>query len=474
MARALIPDLSFAIGLPPEEAIAYFKSKGFAFTWDWHEMWQEAHTRAFTVAKAMRMDVLQDIRGAVQKALDEGTTFAQFKKELTPLLQEKGWWGRKAVDDEGGQTVQLGSPRRLQTIYQVNLQTAYMAGRYKEQMENVDDRPYWQYVAVLDAVTRPGHRRLHGKVFRADDPFWGSFYPPNGWRCRCRVRALSASEVKARGLDISEGKGQLQDEEVLVSPQTGRKEKVTVYTDPRTGLTVHPDAGWSYNPGRAWMPDLKKYDPYLVTQYEKEVKKERTPKPRLFTHLRNRTLKTIAQASFEEAPDEIRAVVEKCQGSCAVRGTRRNTSFYTLDGTIHLSPTAVRDKNTRTFRHEFGHHVDFDSGHLSEGTVYRKAFHAEEAALQARSSVDEVTMAAGQWHRDEGVSDLFGAVTYNRLVGRFGHWGNYYARRPMGRYWQSFANLFDIYSRPDRSAWEFVQERLPELAAVFEDTIRGL
>lgn len=256
------PDLSFAIGLPPEEAIAYFKSKGFAFTWDWHEMWQEAHARAFTVAKAMRMDVLQDIRDAVQKALDEGTTFAQFKKELTPLLQAKGWWGKKLVGDtEGGKEVQLGSPRRLKTIYQVNLQTAYMAGRYKEQMENMDDRPYWQYVAVLDAVTRPGHRRLHGKVFRADDPFWGSFYPPNGWNCRCRVRALSAEEVGARGLDISEGKGQLQDEEVLVSPQTGRKEKVTVYTDPRTGLTVHPDAGWSYNPGRAaWFPDLNRYD----------------------------------------------------------------------------------------------------------------------------------------------------------------------------------------------------------------------
>ncbi len=256
------PDLIYAFGLKPEKAIEYFKSKGYTFSWNWQDTWQEAHAKAFTVAKAMRMDILQDIRESVQKALDDGITLRQFQKDLTPKLQAKGWWGKKLIGDaEGGQTVQLGSPRRLATIYQVNMQTAYMAGRYKDMMDNVEDRPYWQYVAVLDAKTRPAHRALHGKVFRYDDPFWKSFYPPNGWNCRCRVRALSAADVKERGLEISEGGGSLREEEVLVSQRTGEEAKVTVYRDPKTGLDVYPDAGWSYNPGEAaWFPNLDKYD----------------------------------------------------------------------------------------------------------------------------------------------------------------------------------------------------------------------
>ncbi|HOE18396.1 MAG TPA: phage minor head protein [Syntrophorhabdaceae bacterium] len=184
MAKKTPPDLLHAFGLKPEKAIEYFKSKGYTFSWNWQDTWQEAHAKAFTVAKAMRMDILQDIRESVQKALDDGITFRQFRKDLTPKLQAKGWWGKKLIGDaEGGQTVQLGSPRRLATIYQTNLQTAYMAGRYKEMMDNVEDRPYWQYVAVLDAKTRPAHRALHGKVFRYDDPFWKALYPPNGWNC---------------------------------------------------------------------------------------------------------------------------------------------------------------------------------------------------------------------------------------------------------------------------------------------------
>jgi SPP1 gp7 family putative phage head morphogenesis protein len=275
-------DLKAVFNLPPEKAVAYFKSKGYAFSWDWHEVYEQAHAKAFTVAKAMRMDVLSDIREMVQKALDEGITFAQFKKELTPKLQAKGWWGKKLVGDTtvsgtpirrqdgersvpltstvGGKTVQLGSPYRLRTIYQTNLQSAYMTGRYKAFAENVQNRPYWQYVAVLDSRTRPAHRILHGKVFRADDPFWDTHYPPNGWRCRCRVRALSEGNVTKLGLTPESSEGTLHDEPAQINSR-GDERPVTVYTDPKTKLTMHPDPGFNFNQGKtAFFPDLDRYD----------------------------------------------------------------------------------------------------------------------------------------------------------------------------------------------------------------------
>lgn len=261
-------DLKYAINLPPEKAIEYFKSKGYAFSWNWYDTWQEAHAKAFTVAKVMRMDILMDIRDMVQKALDEGITFQQFKKELEPRLKAKGWWGYKFVGYPDGSVEKIleGSPWRLKTIYRTNMQTAYMAGRYQEQIENVDNRPYWQYVAVLDSKTRPAHRALHGKVFRYDDPFWQTHYPPLGWNCRCRVRALSQKDIDRAKLPVDSAEGRITWQDVPVSKKTGEVQKVAVYHDPLTGEKIATDPGWSYNPGRdAYFPDLDKY-PYEIAK----------------------------------------------------------------------------------------------------------------------------------------------------------------------------------------------------------------
>lgn len=198
----------------------------------------------------MREDVLQDIKDSLDKALAEGKTFQQFQKELKPTLQKKGWWGEQFVGDSQGniEKVQMGSLSRLKIIYQINMQTSYMAGRYKTQLGNVDDRPYWQYVAVMDNRTRPEHAELNERTFRYDDPFWSSFYPPNGWRCRCRVRALTKDDLDGAEPDNSDDC--LSEEIELVSKKSGEMKPVTVYKDPLTGHKIKPDVGWSYNPGK--------------------------------------------------------------------------------------------------------------------------------------------------------------------------------------------------------------------------------
>ena len=176
--------------------------------------------------------------------------FKEFQKELKPTLQKKGWWGEQIVVDTQGnaEKVQLGSMYRLKTIYAVNMQTSYMTGRYKTQMDNTDNRPYWEYVAVLDSKTRPEHAQLHGLVYRYDDPFWASFYPPNGWRCRCRVNALSNYNLQKKNIKPSDSTGTLSQEMRLVSKKSGEYKPVTVYTDPLTGKKIAPDVGWSHNP----------------------------------------------------------------------------------------------------------------------------------------------------------------------------------------------------------------------------------
>jgi SPP1 gp7 family putative phage head morphogenesis protein len=45
--------------------------------------------------------------------------------------------------------------------------------------------PLLEYQTQGDARVRPTHVELDGIVREVDDIFWDSYYPPNGWRCRC-------------------------------------------------------------------------------------------------------------------------------------------------------------------------------------------------------------------------------------------------------------------------------------------------
>ena len=260
-------DLKGIFGLEPEQAVAYLKSKGYAITWNWQDMLDQAHDQAFTVAKAMRLDLLSDIRGALETALQDGQTLKQFITALQPTLESQGWWGKQViVDSQGeGELVQLGSPRRLKTIYQTNLQSAYMAGRKATMEETTDTHPYWMYVAILDGKTRPSHRALHGQVFRHDDPIWSAIFPPNGFNCRCRVVALTEAAVKRRGLRIVSSEGRMFTEtvETGVDKRTGeiRTAEVTgLRTTDKAGkpVTFRTDPGFNHAPGTGLADMLKR------------------------------------------------------------------------------------------------------------------------------------------------------------------------------------------------------------------------
>lgn len=245
-------NLSAAFNMPPEKAIEYFKSKGYQVTFDWHDMWHDAHAQAFTVAGVTSLDVLVDIRKAIETAQNTGKSLESFKQDLKPLLKKKGWLGEKTIKKPDGSTkeIDLSQPWRLKTIYQTNMQTAYMAGRYKGMIDAIETRPYWRYVAVMDGRTRDEHRKLHGKVLRYDDPFWDNYFPPNGWGCRCRAVSISKYEAEKKGLRITDG------EEI----------------SPEAALTVAPE--WQYNPGKSfWQPNTKKYTGWEREKVEQIVAK---------------------------------------------------------------------------------------------------------------------------------------------------------------------------------------------------------
>ena len=226
----------------PETALTYFKQKGLKETFSWQDMLAEAHSEALVVAKMMDLDLLSEIRNQVDQALAKGTTLHDFKKNLIPKLQDAGWWGRKAVvDPKTGQVVkaQLGSARRLETIFRTNLQTAYSAGHWANAQATKAAMPYLMYDAVDDTRTRHEHKSLDGLVLPVDDPFWNTHYPPNGWNCRCGVIQMSQQDLDTEGLKPS--KRPRIKKRRLLNPRTGKTHRV-----PQT-----LDLGWDYNPGKA-------------------------------------------------------------------------------------------------------------------------------------------------------------------------------------------------------------------------------
>lgn len=179
--------------LIPLRALDYIRNKSLRPAFSYKDVWNEEHAAAFTVAKAMQLDILSDIKGAVEKAIADGTTFEQFKKDLKPTLMRKGWWGRREMTDPlTGETVnaQLGSDRRLRTIYQTNLRSAYQKGQYDRTMES-DAHPYLMYRLGASVRHREEHLKWANLILPKDDPLWNSIFPPNGYGCKCYTVAVT-------------------------------------------------------------------------------------------------------------------------------------------------------------------------------------------------------------------------------------------------------------------------------------------
>ena len=233
-ARRLMPDGgASATSLPFQEAIDFFRQKVNVPTAKWADMLHGAHTRAFTVAGATKEGMLTDFRAAVDKAISQGTTLEEFRKDFDAIVQTYGW------DYKGTRGW------RTRTIYSNNLTTAYAAGRWAQMTDPdvVRLNPYWMY-RHADGVKhpRPEHLAWNGMVWPVDDPVWKKIYPPNGWGCHCFVEPISRRELKALGKNGPDTSPDLPTEQKTLNTSAG---PVTI--DVPKGV----DPGWGYDVGEA-------------------------------------------------------------------------------------------------------------------------------------------------------------------------------------------------------------------------------
>ena len=220
------------IALPPAEAIAFLRQKANVTTERWTDIWNEAHSRSFVVAGATSQALVGDFRTAVAKAIETGSTLAEFRRDFDGIVEKHGW-------EHNG-----SAGWRSQIIYETNLSMAYAAGRYAQMTEADTLRvyPYWQYQHTSSAHPRPQHLAWVGTTLPADDPWWSTHYPPNGWRCRCSVRPVSAAGLRRQGKD-----GPDPSPKVVTETWTSKDGRRT------SQVPIGIDPGFGYNPGAAWL-----------------------------------------------------------------------------------------------------------------------------------------------------------------------------------------------------------------------------
>jgi SPP1 gp7 family putative phage head morphogenesis protein len=226
-----------------EEAIEYFGGKIPIDSKEYYRISNEYKTKAFTVSGYSSAEILRKFQEELMKVLNEGLTIKDFREKMNDFLERKGYEGL--------------TPYQADNIFRTNIQTAYNVGHYKQMTkpENLKMRPYWMYDAINDKKTRPTHAAMDRKVFPADHKFWDTWYPPNGFKCRCGVVSLSERQVKARGLKV--------------------EKEIPKMVEPKGQVMrpLLPDKGFDANPAkRVWEPDVSKYPEPLRKAYEK-VKK---------------------------------------------------------------------------------------------------------------------------------------------------------------------------------------------------------
>ena len=126
------------------------------------------------------------------------------------------------------------------------MRASYAAGRWQQLQAVKDRRPYWRYRhSDASENPRPNHLAWDGLVLRADDPWWETHFPPNGWGCKCYIEALSKRHLERLGKSGPDTAPALDARPVTVGQGAGQRTAV---------VPAGIDPGFAYAPGRTATP----------------------------------------------------------------------------------------------------------------------------------------------------------------------------------------------------------------------------
>lgn len=95
----------------------------------------------------------------------------------------------------------------LRAEYQQAVGASMMAAKWAEYAED-GDRYDLQYRTAGDERVRASHASLDGITLPPSDPFWSSYFAPNGWGCRCDVVQVRAGKYERTDSEAAQKLGE--------------------------------------------------------------------------------------------------------------------------------------------------------------------------------------------------------------------------------------------------------------------------
>lgn len=144
-------------------------------------------------------------------------TFHELNEAFPSLLDENG--DRKPFEQFLNDVQKIDKTYNrhyLEAEYNFVNASAEMAAKWETYAED-GDRYNLQYRTAGDDKVRPEHAALNGVTLPQSDPFWETYYPPNGWNCRCTVVQVRKSKYATTPREEAMARG----EEALQSDTKG-------------------------------------------------------------------------------------------------------------------------------------------------------------------------------------------------------------------------------------------------------------
>ena len=164
-------------------------------------------------------------------------TFHELNETFPSLLDENG--NKKTFErflNDVRKIDETYNSNYLRAEYNFVQASAEMAAKWEKFMED-GDHYYLQYRTQHDDKVRPEHASLDRVTLPPSDSFWESYYPPNGWNCRCTVVQVLKRKYEPTPHDeaMSLGEDALQtDKKGIFRFNSGKEQKTVPDYNPYT------------------------------------------------------------------------------------------------------------------------------------------------------------------------------------------------------------------------------------------------